>query len=136
MILKAFSKIFILCCFLVATAHSFTVLASTNISIENLSIKDLRNIYLGKKTKLDDGTRIKAVMMQGGEVHELFINTFLKRSVKQFDFYWQKIIFAGLGVPPKSFKTEKDMIDYIKANPNIIGYTKNAIEGLRVIKVE
>lgn len=97
------------------------IIGNKNIPESSLSKTDIQNIFLGKKTKLDS-TKITFVMLKSGDVHKSFLKEYLSRTPAQYKKYWKKIVFTGKGKAPKAFKTEEDLIEYVKNTEKAIGY--------------
>ncbi len=112
------------------------IIANTNFSENELDSNTIKQIYLGKKTKWDDGSRIVPVCLMQGKIHEDFLETFVKKDSDQYTNYWKLKIFTGQGVPPKSVKTQKEMIQLITSQDGAIGYVDSttSLEGVKVIK--
>ena len=36
--------------------------------------------------------------------------------------YWQRLIFAGRGIPPRELRSDEEVIQFVKANRGAIGY--------------
>lgn len=97
------------------------IIGSKNIPESSLSKTDVQNIFLGKKTKVDS-TKISFVILKEGDIHEGFLKEYLSRTPSQYDKYWKKMIFTGQGKAPKVFKTEEELVEYIKTTEGVIGY--------------
>ena len=63
---------------------------------------------------------------EGSATREVFLSEVVKKSKSQYSAYWAKIMFTGKGVPPKVVTSDKDMIELVSKNPNIIGYVDSA----------
>ncbi len=97
------------------------IIGNKNIPKSSLSKTDIQNIFLGKKTKLDN-TKITFVILKSGDVHKSFLKEYLSRTPAQYKKYWKKIVFTGKGKAPKTCKTEEDLIEYVKNTKKAIGY--------------
>jgi len=93
------------------------LLVSTDVKIKELSKNELANIFLGKKTNWEDGTRINiGYMLTSSEKVEQFFGEFIGRSHHRFKKYWVKKVFAGYGIAPKLFKDVENAMDFLKRN--------------------
>ncbi|MFW5782310.1 MAG: hypothetical protein ACOCWO_03350 [Candidatus Muiribacteriaceae bacterium] len=121
-----------------AGADTFIIIANAENKVTEISKELLKHIYLGKKTKLDDGKKIVPVMLKDGEVFGTFVKEITGKTSIQFNTFWKKAIFTGKGKPPKSFETEEKLVEYIKANKDAIGFIgeKTGTEEVKVIKVK
>lgn len=119
---------------------SFIIIINSSVTIDSLRKEDLRNIFLGKKTKWDNGQLIKPAMLTSGELHENFIDQIVRKSTFAFDNYWRQRIYTGQGVPPVQLEQEQELIDYVKNTQGAIGYMSFCIpeevsEDLKTLKI-
>ena len=131
--------LFLIMCFLpcvFAQAQDVVLVVHQDSSIETISRADLRNIFFGKKTEWNNGEEVRPIMLKPGALHSAFLKFYLKRTNTQFNIYWKRMIFSGKGVPPKSFKTEDEMLAFIKENKGMIGYVSKGKVGTGVKTVK
>ena len=76
-----------------------------------------------------DNSQIVFAILKRVDVHKAFLKEYLNQTPKQFTMFWVKKIFTGEGEEPKSFATEKEMIDFIAGNKGAIGYISSAPNG-------
>ncbi len=98
------------------------VLANKEVPDKALERESIERIYLGKKSQWSDGTRIVPVVLKSGATHTAFVKKFLDRDASQFSTYWKQAVFTGRGLPPKSFETEAELIEFVSNTPGAIGY--------------
>jgi ABC-type phosphate transport system substrate-binding protein len=99
-----------------------TIIANTGISAEVLvSGEELKAIFLGKKTSIDQCTVVIAIQ-KDGEVHKSFLKKYIDKTPSQYKMYWKQRVFSGAGHFPKTFQTEKSLIDYVSRTKGAIGY--------------
>ena len=99
-----------------------------------LSKKELKNIYLGKKTKWNNGNRIAFFIYESSELHNSFLKLYIGKSASQFNNYWKKIVFTGKGKFPKKVKNETELLTIINETPNAIGYVGNTAD-VNIVKI-
>ena len=112
------------------------VIIVNNSVSDSVDASTAQKIYLGKKSKWDNGASITAVTLSGGGVHDAFLDQYIKKTSAQFDTYWKQMIFSGKGVPPKSFASEKELIDFVSQTAGAIGYVDSTtpMENVKVIQ--
>ncbi len=100
------------------------VLVITNkaVSEKGLSKEDLKGVFLGKKKKWKDKSKIHFVTLKDPDVHQTFLKAYVKKSEKQYANYWRKMVFTGKGKIPKSFETTEELMEYVANTPGAIGY--------------
>mgnify|MGYP001824419040 CR=1 FL=1 len=114
------------------------VVANTEVTEDVIERKDLQRIYLGKKTTWPDKTSIVPVMLKTGPVHTEFVEDVVGRSEHRFATYWRQMVFTGKGVPPKSFASESEIVNYVKATPGAVGYVSPGTDaaGVKILIVD
>jgi len=106
-----------------ARAQGYVVIVNGNNAVKSLSKEQLTNIFLKKMVKWDGGVSIAPVDQdKSSKVRESFTKVVHGRSVSAVDSYWQQQIFAGKDVPPPERDSDADVIAFVKANANAIGY--------------
>ncbi len=121
-----------------AALGEVVIIANKNVPVDTLSKKDVKKIYLGTKTKWKDSSRIGFVILKSGPVHEEFIQTYFKRSSRQFSCYWKQMVFTGKGDFPKYFDTDEEVIKFLESSDGAIGYVSadKVSDKVKQIKVE
>jgi ABC-type phosphate transport system substrate-binding protein len=123
---------------MVAGAADFVVIVNNANSTSEISSSELKNIYLGKKTSWGNGTKVDVAVLEGGKVHEAFCSGITSKSASQFANFWKTALFTGTGVPPKSARSDAEMIDFVRKNPGAIGYisASSTPSGVKVVSVQ
>ena len=120
-----------------AAANSdLVIIANPGINDNSIEQRDLQRIYLGKQTLWEDNTSIVPVMLKSGPLRDEFIEGYVDRSVQRFVTYWRQMVFTGKGVPPKSFASESDLVDFVARTPGSVGYVSSAANLSSVKKLE
>ena len=96
-------------------AGEIVVVANPDVPEEIILGRDLQRIYLGKRTTWPDKSSIVPVMLKSGPVHGEFVEDLVGRSEHRFASYWRQMVFTGKGVPPKSFASEDELVDFVRA---------------------
>ena len=111
-------------------AFGATVVVNSEVEIADLDPDTLGKIFLGKKTLWESGQRITPVLMkEGSGASKLFLEEILNKSVSQYRAYWKKRLFSGGGIVPKTFRTEKEVIEFVEKTPGAIGVVASAPKG-------
>ncbi len=109
-----------------AANDDLVIIANPNLADNSIGQRDLQRIYLGKQTLWKDDTSIVPVMLKSGPLHDEFIEGYIDRSVPRFVTYWRQMVFTGKGVPPKSFASESELVDFVARTPGSVGYVSSA----------
>ncbi|MBI5897097.1 MAG: substrate-binding domain-containing protein [Desulfobacterales bacterium] len=105
-----------------AAAGDVVVIANPLVGASSLSKQDVGNIYQGKKSTWDDGSKIVFVVLKGSAAHEQFLTEYVGKNDSQFDTFWKKQVFTGQGSPPQAFDSEQAMLDFVAKTAGAIGY--------------
>jgi len=121
-----------------AAAEVVIVQAEHN-KIESLAKDDLAAIYQGKKANWDDGDKITIVTVPSAAVHESFLKDLVGKTPSQFSDQWKKLVFTGKAKAPVECKTEAEVIAFVAANPNAVGYVSDGIalpNNVRIVPIK
>lgn len=105
-----------------ASAQKIVIIVHQDVTDSALTEDDIQDIYLGKKTKWSDNSEIKPVQLKNDAVNETFLKTFVNRSKRLYQNHWNKMVFTGQGFPPKSFDSQRELIEYVAHTPGAISY--------------
>lgn len=113
------------------------IIAHPEISIHEISQSRLKQIYLNRSKKWQDGSRVHLTILDNNNATVLFIDKYLGKSSAQFNRYWKRQLFSGKGIPPEYFKTMTELLAYIRSTKGAIGFIDSATppEGVAVIKL-
>ena len=108
----------------------FSTLATAEVAIvvhpsnaNQLSDSDISRAFLGKLKTFSDGQSIVAVNgAANSDTRVAFEKGVLKKSPAQVKAYWSKRLFTGKGKPLKELASDAEVLSFIAANPNAIGY--------------
>jgi ABC-type phosphate transport system substrate-binding protein len=112
--------------------------AHASVSETEVDNTTVRRIYLGKKTRWDNRTKIIPVILKDESLHKVFVKEILNRSVSNFENYWKQAVFTGRGIPPRAFDSELDLLQYVSRTPGALGYVsrRTAYPGVKVLALE
>ena len=107
-----------------ACAHADVIaVVSSNSPITTLSRNQVADIFLGKTSRLPDGTPVVPLdQVEGSSPRNEFYTAMTGKSAAQMKAYWSKIIFTGRGRPPREVDSNGEVKKSLAANPNAIGY--------------
>lgn len=113
------------------------IIANPSIGDNSIAANEIGKVFLGKIRKLASGSKIKPVTLKSGTPHDEFLSNYVHKTSSQFSAFWKKKIVDGTGIPPKSFSSEQDMVNYIKSHENAIGYVSTNVDtsGLKILTI-
>ena len=120
-------------------AQDFAVIVNVSNPISTLSKEEVAKLFLKKTVSWSSGQSASPVELPvTDKVRESFAREVLNKSVAQVRSYWQQQIFSGRDVPPPEKSTEDEVLAFVRANPNAIGYvsrTANMGRGVKVVSL-
>lgn len=121
----------------VSSLADVVFIVNSSVTVETVSKTEIKEIFLGDKIVWPDGEEIVLVTLNSSVTHEMFTRKYARKSKDQFLRYWRKLVFTGKAYSPKSFATEKQVIEFVKRTKGAIGYIsdKMAAPGVKVLKI-
>ena len=118
------------------TTNEIDVLIVVNkkVAVSEISSAQLRDIFTGATSRLDDRTRAVPVLLKGGPAHEVFLRKHVGEQPEEFRTRWRKAVFTGQGSMPKEFDSEAALLEYVARTPGAIGYVSR-VNGDGSVKV-
>ena len=95
--------------------------------------------FLKKRTRWDDDHEIQPVDQgQSSGVRDKFSHDILGRDIASVRRYWAQLVFSGRGVPPPELSSDADVVKYVAAHGDAIGYVSGAIDlaGVKAVEIE
>jgi ABC-type phosphate transport system substrate-binding protein len=90
-----------------------------------LDANAIQKIFLGKLKAFPSGGEAIPIDLESGAARDEFLAKVINKNDSQLKAYWSKLIFTGKGQAPKAVASEQEVINLVKANPNIIGYVSD-----------
>ena len=96
---------------------SFHVIVHRTSRVESLSRAQLSAIFMRRVPNWQPIDQFPT-----SRVREDFSRAIHQKSGAYVVRYWQRLIFSGRGVPPPEARSDAAVIDFVRKNPNAIGY--------------
>ena len=103
-------------------SEDVVVIVNKSVQENSLPSNTIKNIFLGKKSVWDNGQKVEFLILNSGDIHEVFLKKYVNKTVSQFSSYWIKQVFTGKGKSPKSFDSESALVKYVSTQDGAIGY--------------
>lgn len=116
----------------------FYVIVNSANPLSSIEGGELSKIYMKKTSQWPNGQQILPVdQAEGSSVRESFSREVHGKSASDIKAYWEQRIFSGRGTPPLEKGSDGEVISYIKANPNAVGYVSSPVSepNVKVLKV-
>ena len=94
-------------------------------ALATLSVDEVRDLFLGKRTAWDDGSKVVVVVLKSGPSHDALLRH-LGRNPQQFLTGWKKLVFTGKSGMPEQVASEEELVDLVAKTPGAIGYVDAA----------
>lgn len=123
----------------VAAQQSYKVIVNASNNVSTITRDYLSQLFLKKTSRWANGqVAIPINLPSESPVREHFAQDVHGRSVSAIRAYWQRMVFSGGAVPPEERNSDREVIAYVAANPNAIGYVSAGAQvggGAKVIQV-
>jgi hypothetical protein len=111
-----------LCLAQTVKADSDLVITASESSIEQISLRELKNIFLRKTLVNEVGTRwIPLNLSADHPLRQAFSQKLFELAPEAMESYWNEKYFQGI-MPPHVVTSEEAMLRFISSTPNAIGY--------------
>jgi ABC-type phosphate transport system substrate-binding protein len=109
------------------TDEEFRVIVHPTNSVNTLSAMEVSRYYLDEGARWPNGDLVVAVDRNpDSPVRSAFSNRILGRDVASVRAHWRRLIFQGKGVPPPTRGSDQEIVVFVSANPNAIGYVSSS----------
>jgi ABC-type phosphate transport system substrate-binding protein len=113
-----------------------TVVVNSASALAGISADQFKDIYLGRKTAWDDGSKIIVVLVEAGDSNDALMKI-LGKSQSQFITSWKKLVFTGKGIMPDMVKDDAAVVEAVAKTPGAIGFvTAEGPAGVKVVPLQ
>jgi ABC-type phosphate transport system substrate-binding protein len=106
-----------------AATASYKVVVNSANPASSMVRDDLAKLFLKKVTTWPSGQPVQPVdQSKDSAVRKAFSQAVLGKDVSAVESFWQQAIFSGRGVPPPEKSSDADVLAFVRANPNAVGY--------------
>jgi len=104
-----------------ASAADVLVIVNKGVVASSISKDDLKRVYLGKKTRWDNGDKINFCLIKTGLL-KTFVSDYVGSSVSHYFKYWKKQVFTGKGHMPPFYGKDDDVVKFVAGTKGAIGF--------------
>jgi hypothetical protein len=105
------------------------VIAHSGVGVNEISLDDLRAVFLGTRTSLKHAGPVRPVLGQDHTSLRRFASTYLGKSIPALETYYRGLIFTGKGTLPVGFASEEEVMAYVARTPGAIGFVRESTPG-------
>lgn len=106
------------------TTADVVVIAHKDLPISSLSQKDVAGIYLGNRQVINELRIIPLDQGHDNSIRDLFYSSVIEMPYNQIISHWSRLIFTGKGQPPMALMGSNSIVEFVRNNPNVIGYVE------------
>ena len=120
-----------------ASAADVKIIANPSVTVSEISVADLKLIFLETKTSLG-AAHVEPVLVEAGAAHAEFLAKYIGRTDEGLRIYYRSLMFTGKGSIPKSFPTTAAAVAYVSKTKGAIAYVEEseATQGVKEIRVK
>ncbi len=100
------------------------VIAHLRNNINNLTIKQVQDIFLGR-TRLFPNGKFALPIDQSSPLRAEFYQKLTSYPVEHINAYWARIMFTGQASPPQQLPNDEAVLQTVRDNEGAIGYIDN-----------
>jgi hypothetical protein len=94
--------------------ESLVVVVNAASSVQNLSKKQVIDIYMGRFNTFPDGTAAQPIdFPSGSREKQLFYERLVGKDEQKVKAYWSRLLFSGRATPPVKAESKLDVINLI-----------------------
>jgi ABC-type phosphate transport system substrate-binding protein len=117
-----------------AAAADVQVIAHPGVAVTEVTVDDLKEIFLGTKTELGGGA-VQPIFEQSGAAHEAFLK-YLGKSDAALRTHFKTLVFTGKGSQPKAFATDAEVLKFVASTKGAIGYVSGSADTAGAKKIQ
>lgn len=120
------------------TPTNLRIIVHPDFQPAELTVEEIRAIFLFRRTHAPDGSSIQPIVRAGGAAHDQFCENFLEKTAIALDSFYRSRLFSGTGFAPRAFSSEVALQQYVARSKGSIGYIvdSNPIPGVKVLTVK
>lgn len=91
---------------------------------EPLTQEEIQQIFLGKKTRWKDNTKIVFVIFSQEDAYKTFLKQYIQKTYSQYLNYWKKQVFTGKGRMPQMFNDPQELMAFLANTEGAISFAR------------
>ncbi|ATE61068.1 hypothetical protein [Thauera sinica] len=105
-----------------AQAAEVVLVTSATGNIAALTAEEASQLYLGRRTMLNDGTPVALFDLPNGLTRNRFYELLTGKNPNQIRAYWSRQVFTGRALPPREAGSATDLPALLSGDSAAIGY--------------
>lgn len=126
------------CAAVAASAADVKIIANSSVTATEISVDELKGIFLLTKASVTEGGHVEPVLEKGGAAHEAFLKQYVGKTDSALETYYRGLVFTGKASMPKTVGSDAEVTAYVAKTKGAIGYVgaDAATEGVKVLDVK
>ncbi|NVK57381.1 MAG: hypothetical protein HWE26_17390 [Alteromonadaceae bacterium] len=106
-----------------ANDSEIVVAVAKSSRIDNISKRELIDVFMGRFDVLENGERVQPVDYSGNSsLRWSFYKRLVGKNQKQINAYWSRLVFSGRAKPPVLVESVEQSVQFILKNPAGLAY--------------
>lgn len=113
------------------------VIGNAALKTNEISVNDLRAVFLETKTSFGDDSHVRPVLEKAGPAHDAFLKEYLGKTDFSLQTYYRSLVFSGMGIIPTTLRSDADVVAYVEKTRGAIGYVApgSMESGVKMLRV-
>ena len=124
----------------VSADDALAIVVNRSNPVENLSLVELRKIFLGQQNHWSNGRRVTVVMLETGKPErQVVLTQIYKMDDKDFNTHFLHGMFTGdIHSAPKTLATTPEVLKFVFNVPGAIGYmrARDVDDSVKVVRID
>ena len=104
-----------------AHAADVKVIANNSVGASEISVDELKAVFLITKTSLGDGSAVEPVLAKSGPAHTTVL-AYLGKTDATLTAYLRGLVFSGKASMPKACDSDAEVVAYVAKTKGAVGY--------------
>lgn len=106
-----------------SAGETFKIIVHPSNQVSSMTKDEASKLFLKKVTEWENGHPVLPIDLgAASSVRENFSKEIHGKTVTAIKSYWQQKIFSGRDVPPPEKQSDTEVLAYVQANADAIGY--------------
>lgn len=107
-----------------ADASGIALIVHPNNPLKNISKDEIVHLFLNKTDTVQNIKLTPIIQTTLQSIRIVFDEDALGKTPSRSKAYWSRIIFTSAGTPPQQMENSSEVIEWISAHPDAIGYVE------------
>jgi ABC-type branched-subunit amino acid transport system substrate-binding protein len=112
-------------------------IANPSVAATEISVGEIKAVFLITKTSLADGTTVEPVLTSSGPAHRALLS-YLGKTDATLTAYLRGLVFTGKASMPKTCDSDAEVVAYVAKTRGAVGYVSagNPAPGTKTLSIK